>query len=106
MCSSDLFVCNSREYKIGGFFYRVRRIEQSIKYLEHSDFWEAPSKFIKPGRLNKPGEQLLYISPDPGTSKKEVGIEETPSPFFGFVLSLTSVVRKSQVKSVPSRYGV
>ena len=74
------FVCHSREYKIGGFFYRVRRIEQSIKYLEHADFWEAPSKFIKPGRLNKPGEQLLYISPEPGTSKKEVGIEE--SDFF------------------------
>ena len=71
------YVSHAREYKIGGFFYRVRKLEQPIKYLEHSDFWEAPPKFIKYGRLNKPEQQLLYISPgEIETPKKEVGILE------------------------------
>ncbi|QEI11472.1 hypothetical protein [Cellvibrio japonicus] len=57
------FKSEAREYKEGGIFYRVRKLKREILVLKYSDFWEAPKEVIKRGRLNRPMEQLLYISP-------------------------------------------
>lgn len=65
----------TREYKEGSIFFRVRKLKREILNLKHSDFWEAPKEVIERGRINRPMEQLLYMSPnEPYTPIRETHI--------------------------------
>ena len=57
------FKAEAREYKVGSIFYRARKLKRGALDFKHSDFWEAPRENIGRGRLNRPMEQLLYMSP-------------------------------------------
>lgn len=71
------FKSESRNYQEDGIFFRARKLKAEDTTLNHSDFWEAPKHLIGYGRLNKPKDQLLYVSPnEPYTPIKEAGIKE------------------------------
>lgn len=87
------FQSEAREYQKGGVFYRVRRLAPSTSKLEKSDFWEPPKNVISYGRLNKPGEQLLYLTAcEPLTPIKEVNILED-EPFLLTCYISTDVIK-------------
>ncbi|MET4163794.1 hypothetical protein ABIE61_003660 [Marinobacterium sp. MBR-111] len=70
------FKSESREYKEGGIFYRARRMNRERIELTHNDFWEAPAEVVPRGRINKPMEPLLYLSPrEPYTPIRETHIK-------------------------------
>ncbi|MEK5260945.1 hypothetical protein MKY75_17225 [Paenibacillus sp. FSL L8-0663] len=75
------FAC-LRSYPKGTKFFRARTLEGSIipnKNLKfESDFWNAPSEYIKQyGRLNKPKESLLYTTPiNPSITLKEIKVPD------------------------------
>lgn len=76
-----IYTTNIRSYPRETKFFRVRELKGSKIPNENlsveSDFWNAPEKFItKYGRLNKPGESLLYTSPiNPQVAIREVKLE-------------------------------
>lgn len=75
------FKSEKREYKEGSIFYRVRKLKREMLNLKHSDFWEAPKEVIERGRINRPMEQLLYMSPnEPYTPISETHIGQN-DPF-------------------------
>lgn len=52
-------------------FYRIRKIDNSNlniplkEFISIQDAWNPPAEYIKSyGRLNKPGESLLYVTPE------------------------------------------
>ncbi len=64
----------------GSRFYRVRKLKNSdmpnreLKKL--SSYWNPPRKYVKHyGRLNKPGESLLYTALNPYTAMCETNIQ-------------------------------
>lgn len=70
-------------YPSGTRFYRVRVIDEDDRVLplksmsKISDCWEAPNSIIKPGRLNKDKEALLYTSPmHPHIAIDEIKIQD------------------------------
>lgn len=69
-------------YPKGTIFFRIRKLNSSrlpiSNFQVYSDFWEPPTTVIKkPGRLNKPGESLLYTTPgDPTVPLLETHIQE------------------------------
>lgn len=76
-----IYTTNIQQYPKNTKFFRVRELKGSKipneNLLIESDFWNAPKKFItKYGRLNKPGESLLYTSPqNPKVAIREVKLE-------------------------------
>lgn len=60
----------------GNRLFRARGIANTEEPLTASDFWEAPAKYVKQGRLNGPQQQFLYVSDDPFTPLQEARIEE------------------------------
>lgn len=83
LCEGNLgfkYIPNIGKYNINKVFYRAR-ILGDIDDLENvmqtkQDFWSPPEKFVKNyGRLNKPGESLLYTAPNPITCVNELKIE-------------------------------
>lgn len=55
------------------------------RFKEHQDFWETDPKHLKDyGRLNKPGESLLYVTPDLHCAIDECRIKE--DEFFAAIL--------------------
>lgn len=56
--------------------FRARGLTNVDDPLTASDFWEAPAKYVKHGRLNGPQQQFLYASNDPFTPLQEAGIRE------------------------------
>jgi len=82
LCWEGVFCCytNVRCYPAGTKFFRVKKFEGSLipnaRFKEYQDYWETNPKYLKSyGRLNKPGESLLYVSPDLNCSVDEVHIE-------------------------------
>ncbi|WP_202900602.1 hypothetical protein [Streptococcus equinus] len=77
-----MYPTNIQKYPKGTQFFRVRALKGSKipdeNLAKESDFWNAPEKFItKFGRLNKPGESLLYTSPiNPKVAIREVKLEK------------------------------
>ena len=77
-----MYPTNIQNYPKGTQFFRVRALKGSKipdeNLVKESDFWNAPEKFIiKFGRLNKPGESLLYTSPiNPKVAIREVKLEK------------------------------
>lgn len=83
LCWNGMFCCytNIKVCPAGTKFFRVKRWKGHIvpdeRFREYRDFWETDPKYLnKYGRLNKPGESLLYVSPDLHCSINEVKINE------------------------------
>ncbi|MBQ4668215.1 hypothetical protein [Aeromonas hydrophila] len=78
-------------YIKGTRFFRVRHIDNNYTRLPLksmstvADCWEAPSDFVKAGRLNRDNESLLYTSPIyPAVAVEEMKIEE--GKFFSLIV--------------------
>lgn len=77
-----IYTTNIQIYPKGTKFFRVRELKGSkipnVNLSFKSDFWNAPEKFItKYGRLNKPGESLLYTSPiNPQVAIREIKLSD------------------------------
>ena len=72
-------------FEIGTRFYRIRQLKninmpnRDLKKV--SAYWNPPQKYVKHyGRLNKPGESLLYTALNPYTAMCETNME-AGSPF-------------------------
>lgn len=83
LCWEGVFSCytNIQKYSQGTKFFRVKKLDGSCipnsRFQEYQDYWETNPKYLKNyGRLNKPGESLLYVSPDLRCSIDEVHIKE------------------------------
>lgn len=83
LCDGDSgfkYIVNIGDYNINKEFYRIRILEDADN-LENimqtkQDFWNPPEKVVKNyGRLNKPGESLLYTSPNPITCVNELKVK-------------------------------
>lgn len=62
-------------YSKHAIFFRVRKIESTEYKYNINDFWEPPEDVIRPGRLNKNKEKMLYCSVnDVETALKEARI--------------------------------
>ncbi|MBE5951220.1 MAG: hypothetical protein E7260_06440 [Lachnospiraceae bacterium] len=90
LCWEGVFACytNTRIYPAGTKFFKVKKLIGSQipneRFGEYPDYWETNPKYLKSyGRLNKPGESLLYVSPDLNCSVDEVRITE--SDFFAAI---------------------
>lgn len=83
LCWNGMFSCytNLRTYPSGTKFFRVKRLKGTVlpneRFGVYQDYWETDAKYLtKYGRLNKPGESLLYVSPDLYCSINEVHIQD------------------------------
>lgn len=81
-------------FAIGERFYRVRKLENTDmpnSNLKHvSAYWNPPQKYVKHyGRLNKPGESLLYTALNPYTAICETNLK----PGNPFVLCIYEAVK-------------
>ncbi|HHX0016758.1 TPA: hypothetical protein ACU3MP_000341 [Staphylococcus aureus] len=82
------YIVNLKHYPAGTNFFRVRelnvdKVDKIDQIMQNpQDFWNPPEKLVKkPGRLNKIGESLLYVSPiDPYVCINELKIK--PGQFF------------------------
>lgn len=75
-----LYHTNIKKYPAGTRFFRVKKLDGSNipnpRFRKYHDYWETPPEYINTyGRLNKPGEPLLYVSSDLLCSIKEVRID-------------------------------
>ncbi|EEL55343.1 hypothetical protein COA13_07145 [Bacillus cereus] len=78
-----IYITNpSTYYPKGTLFFRARKLNSSVvpnaELMYEPHFWNAPAKYIKTyGRLNKPGESLLYTTPQfPEITLKEIKIPD------------------------------
>ena len=76
-----LLAPTNSSYPVKTRFYRVRSIDEDDttlplnSMLTVADCWEPPKKAVKPGRLNRQHEPLLYTSPIfPDTAVEELKI--------------------------------
>lgn len=74
-----LYHTNIKKYPAGTRFFRVKKLDGSNipnpRFRKYHDYWETLPEYINTyGRLNKPGEPLLYVSSDLLCSIKEVRI--------------------------------
>lgn len=83
LCWNGVFCCytNIRTYPAGTKFFRVKKMVgtriPNERFREYQDYWETNPQFLKEyGRLNKPSESLLYVSPDLNCSVDEVHVSE------------------------------
>ena len=83
LCWNGVFSCytNIRKYPAETKFFRVKRLKGTVipneRFGVYQDYWETDPKYLtKYGRLNKPGESLLYLSPDLRCSIDEVHIQK------------------------------
>ncbi len=82
LCWDGYFACytNMKTYPAGTSFFRVKKLVGSNlpneRFGVKQDYWETPSKYLNTyGRLNKPGESLLYVSPDMSCAIKEMKLK-------------------------------
>lgn len=99
LCWDGYFACytNIKQYPIGTKFFRVKRLKGTkipdSRFGSYDDYWETKPEYLKEyGRLNKPGETLLYVCPDLHCAIKEVHIEK--NEFFAAI----KYTAKSDVK--------
>lgn len=83
------YIVNQGVYPAGTRFYRVRELSGcTVPFAELTDtsgFWYPPSSFVKKmGRMNKPGESVLYCTPtNPFTPIYEV--EPKANSFYALI---------------------
>lgn len=82
LCWNNMFCCciNMRTYPARNEFFRVKQLDgtniPNKRFSVYEDFWETNPKYLKSyGRLNKPGEPLLYVSPSLYCAVNEVHIK-------------------------------
>ena len=96
--SSFALQASTLEYPPGTVFYRVRWIDPTEdplnpkSMLELGSTWMPPSERVKPGRVNRKGEALLYTATDPTTALAEARIKD------GDLFSLISYESKASCK--------
>ena len=81
--------------------YRARKIESAAEIRHPADVWEPPPAYVRSaGRLNLPGESLLYTAADPLTALHEIRLQ--PGEMFALFqyevqndFRLTSLGRRS-----------
>ncbi len=77
-----IYFTNGSTYPKGTLFFRARKLDSSVfpnaELMYEPHFWNAPAECIKTyGRLNKPGESLLYTTPGiPEITLKEIKIPD------------------------------
>ena len=83
LCNNGIFSCytNIKNYPAGTKFFRVKKFVGSNipneRFKEYQDYWETnPAYLTTYGRLNKPGESLLYASADLSCSIGEMRINK------------------------------
>lgn len=81
-------------FSIGRRFYRVRKLKNTdmpnSDLRKLSSYWNPPKKYIKHyGRLNKPGESLLYTALNPYTAMCETNL----MPGDSFVLCVYEAIK-------------
>ena len=83
LCWNGIASCytNIRMYPAGTKFFRVKKLKgtkiPNERFRAYQDYWETNPKYLTPyGRLNKPGESLLYVSPDLDCCIDEVHIQK------------------------------
>lgn len=91
------YYTNIKQYPIGTKFFRVKRLHgtkvPNSRFGIYDDYWETKAEYLKEyGRLNKPGEPLLYVCPDLYCAIKEVRIDE------GELFAAIKYTAKSDVK--------
>ncbi|SDW32494.1 RES domain-containing protein [Arthrobacter sp. cf158] len=64
----------SRPIQAGSVLYRARPLESISDMKVVADAWEPPIDRARIGRLNMPGEPMLYTAWDPATACFEVGV--------------------------------
>lgn len=103
LCWEGVFSCytNLRTYPKGTKFFRVKKLDGTCipnsRFKEYQDYWETNPQYLKKyGRLNKPGESLLYVSPDLRCSMAEVHIKEN-EPFVAIQYTARSDVKVNMI---------
>ncbi|MGE1028664.1 hypothetical protein ACQGS5_03175 [Bacillus sp. GKis3/1] len=77
-----IYLTNVGTYPKGTLFYRARKLNSlaipNAELMYEPHFWNAPAEYIKTyGRLNKPGESLLYTTPKiPEITLQEIKIPD------------------------------
>ena len=88
--------------KKGYVSFRVRNdsslMEKELNDIVMSDFWNAPSEYVKLGRLNKPNESLFYLANSPQTAIMEMKMKPGD---YGFI-SIYTCEEELKLKSVLS----
>lgn len=82
--SRDMLLTDTRKIPTGTHFWRGRKLDADDHYLplrgmnKLSDVWEPPTKYVRSaGRLNKPGEPLLYTAYEtPLSVPDEIRVED------------------------------
>lgn len=103
LCWNGVFSCytNMKMYPAGAKFFRVKRLKGTTipneRFGMYQDYWETDPKYLTTyGRLNKPGESLLYVSPDLYCSIGEVHIQED-EPFVAIQYTAKSDVKVNMI---------
>lgn len=103
LCWNGVFVCytNIRKYPVGTKFFRIKRLKGTAipneRFGKYRDYWETDPKYLTTyGRLNKPGESLLYTSPDIYCSIGEVHIQEG-EPFVAIQYTAKSDIKVNMI---------
>ena len=103
LCWNGVFSCytNIRKYSAGTKFFRVKRLKgtkiPNERFATYQDYWETNPKYLTAyGRLNKPGESLLYTSRDLRCSIGEVHIHED-EPFVAIQYTAKSEVKVNMI---------
>ena len=103
LCWNGIFSCyiNMKMYPAGTKFFRVKKLKGTTipneRFCMYQDYWETDPKYLTTyGRLNKPGESLLYVSPDLFCSIGEVHIQEDV-PFVAIQYTAKSDVKVNMI---------
>ena len=103
ICWNGVFACytNIKAYPAGTKFFRVKRLKgeeiPNERFSVYQDYWETDPKYLTAyGRLNKPGESLLYVSPDLYCSIGEVHIQDN-EPFVAIQYTAKSDIKVNMI---------
>lgn len=83
----------------GMHLFRARKVDSISSALEVEDFWEPPPRVIKRGRVNKPGEQMLYVADSVNTSFQEVRLIDGELS----IVSIYEVIKQFEVVEIGSK---
>lgn len=87
-----IYIPNLMIYPKGTKFYRVRNLDgtqiPNKNLMISSDFWNPPEKYVTNyGRINKPGESLLYTAPNsPYIAIKEMKLDPDTEKFYSLIV--------------------
>ena len=103
LCWNGVFSCytNMKMYPAKTKFFRVKRLKEMTipneRFSLYQDYWETNPQYLTTyGRLNKPGESLLYVSPDLYCSISEVHIQDG-QPFVAIQYTAKSDIKVNMI---------